>query len=54
MVATTLDKNCGENKEFPLPPITNVLLGHADNNIETGGRVFFSEAGCVMHKNNVS
>ena len=28
MVATTLDKNCGENKEFPLPPITNVLLGH--------------------------
>ena len=28
MVATTLDENCGKNKEFPLPPIINVVLGH--------------------------
>ena len=27
--ATTLDKNCDKNQEFPLPPIINVVLGHA-------------------------
>ena len=55
---TNLDKNCGKNQEFLLPPIINVILGHAvleawRQQHWNWWRGFFSEVGCVMQKNNI-